>query len=245
MNTTNINQNQLEYAVNIQELMQLRDKGLTYRELAKHFNVQIGTIQYWFKKLGTTTIYGTYKRQHKVRESLPIYNNGDLSNAFKIDISDLTIKPLYGKHARSTMFAIFTVEIKDSKLAYVLPKTAIHNKTLIGNIMLKLKQRFNCNTVLGDSEFSYLKDNGFDVYKLAKWNCSKQTNDKHYGSLKRWIYSLLMHIKQLLNLTDEELIQNANLVKSIYIQQLTKYGYQVVDLTIGNNLVEYVNAIVR
>lgn len=246
MNTTNINQNQnqleIGYAVNLEKLKELREQGLTYRELAQYFGVHPHTIEYWLREvLHITTVRGQFKPKHKPKVEVPIYNNSDLYNVFHIDISFLTIKR-DSKHKRATLLAMFTLEFKDCKLAYILPKSAIH-KLVIGNILLELKNKYNINIVLGDKQFAFLRELGFEVYKRASWNCSKQVNEKHYGNLKRWIYPLFEHIKRVFKLNDKDLLENPELIKPIYIQELAKRGFRVIDLTIGNNLLQYASAI--
>jgi hypothetical protein len=230
-----LNENNLKIAI---------ENKLTYRQIANEFNVSISTIQYWFKQFGLNTIRGNYKPNPQTKINMEIFNQNS-DNIFNIDITDVTTKIMRDKHKKSTDLAIFTVEIKNTKLAYIMDKRVIHDKDKICNIMLKLKELFNCDTVVSDKEFKYLETIGFKVFKSNSWNCKTQINDKHYGNLKRWIYPLIKYDKDRLNLNQNEISQNTKLILENYIIQLKNNGYTIIDKTIENrqqqNIIEISN----
>ena len=219
------------------------ENKMTYRQIADEFNVSISTIQYWFKQYDLNTIRGEYKPKPIEKINMEILTQ-NTDRVFNIDITDISTKIGRDKHSKSTDLAIFTIEIDNTKLAYIIDKRVIHDKDKIGNIMLKLREIFNCNTIVSDKEFKYLETIGFNMFKSNRWNCQTQINDKHYGNLKRWIYPLIKYDKDRLNLNQKEITQNTNLILENYMIQLRNNGYTIIDKTIDRqqqNIIEISN----
>lgn len=211
---------------------------MTYRQIADKLGVSVPTIQYWLNRVyHLTTVRGRFKPIPYKPKNVAVIDNTE-TKAFHIDITEISTQLARPKHKRVTENSIFTVEFDKAKFAFIYNRKAIHNKTLISNIMLQLKNLYDSNIILSDKEFTYLTDVGFKVYKTAKWNCSKQTNEKHYGNLKRWVYPLIKYDKEKLNLTDEDLLENSKIILENYLIQLKNNGYTVIDKTNTTDAIE-------
>jgi hypothetical protein len=66
---------------------------------------------------------------------------------------------------------------------------------------------------------------------MAAWNCSKLINEKHFGNLKTWLYPKLRYYKDMLNLSDDKLMENTQLVKAVYLQCMKNLGFIIEDNT--------------
>jgi len=211
---TNINKTSLEFLIS---------KGFSIRDIAKEFNVAIGTIQYYMRKYNLRTIYSRPKR---TREKINMELAKDYNNALWVDYTELSIKPKKHKKKRSIGVSGLTVICKNVKRIYLMDK---HDKNITMRIIANIVKELKPEKALGDKEFYYLNEI-IPTYKARTWNCSKQLNEKHHG-LKAKVYDNLEYLKEILNLTDEQLLTTHRiLVLAEYIKIFKRHNWEVINL---------------
>jgi len=218
MSKQNLNTN-----INKISLENLISKGYSIRDLAKYFNVQIGTIQYYLRKYQLKTIYSKYKGKPK-RNKINMKITNDYDNALWIDITNFTI-PSGKRKAKDIGIKGLTVIYKNHYMIFLFE---YYDKTIITQIILRLIKRFKPSKVLADKEFYYLNDI-IPTYKVANWNCSKQLNEKFHG-LKCKIYANIRFLKDILRLTNRDLLTvNRVLVLAEYVKILKRHNWEIVN----------------
>lgn len=206
-------------------LENLIEKGYSLRDLAKTLNCSVATIRYWLKVHGLTTIFQQYRKPiEKPKREIPIANN--VNNALWIDITDLSIKAQKGKHLRSVGIKCLHGVYGNKKYA-IMFKESLDKARLIEYVKILLNLT-KAQKVIADKEFHVLNEI-IQTYRIAKWNCSKQLNEKHFGGLKTKAYPIFRYIKKTLGLNDNQLLANETLVYSIYKAILERHGYTIIE----------------
>jgi len=205
------------------ELTQLVNKGLSLRQIAKRLGVTHTTINNYLKEYGLKTIYSTYKPKKTPKRR--IFTNGEI--AYFLDTSVVSIKKIM-KHKRTIPYSFLVVynALTEQKGFYFYAKKENQITTTDVKIgLLALKEDLSIDLTklfCVDTKHNKLAKI-LKITNLDKWCASKGMGDKCFG-LKALIYAHLQFLKDMFNLTDEDLFNLHGLVLKTYINVLKEYA---------------------
>jgi len=219
-----------------EKVRELVIQGYSVRKIAKKLGLPKSTTHDIIKRLNLKTSRAKRLQYHK-REKVVM--NIAFSTSVEVDITSVDIKP-QKKHKSSVGFYGI------ASLPYrVIWFTDNPNRREIIHKYFTNVIKDKALTIGCDKEFAFMKDFGYQVFKLQKLIHGKVISyhalvsdlERLFGTIKSVAYDRIFALKKLIKLTDKDLLTSYKyLVLKVYVETFKEYGFTVkVDVTPNTN----------